>query len=115
MPPFLTAVTTKLTLRRLPLKLPALIRAGNFKGNLRRVNFVVTAVKKGGIEINHRKSGNYAVVRGFHNSFLHSRDVFARNNPADDLIQKFAAAAPLLRLKPDPYMAVLAAASCLPD
>ena len=74
-----------------------------------------TPIIKGDLEIHDRKSGNHTVVRGFHDAFADCRDVFARDDTANDFVQKFPALAPLLRLEPQPNMPVLPAAASLAD
>src|SRR5215467_9058183 len=87
----------------------------HLEGELARIDFVETPEHDVAFDIDNRITAEHAVEHRFFDTLLHRRDVFARNNSADDFIFDDETFAALTRTKIDFDVAVLTATAGLFD
>ena len=87
--------------------------AGDLERHLAGVDVVVRAVEQRDLDVDHRVAGDDAVFHLLLHALVDGRNVFARHDAADDLVDELVAGARLLRLDAQHDVAVLAAAAGL--
>jgi hypothetical protein len=76
---------------------------------------VVRPVEQGHLDVDDREAGVDAGLERLADALVDRLDVFARDGPADDLVDELVAGALLARLELDDRVAVLALAAGLAD
>src|SRR5882757_2303419 len=87
--------------------------AGDLERHFVGVDVVVAAVEHGDLDVDHRVTGDHAVLHLLDHALFDGGDELARHHAADDAVDELEALAGFLRFQAQPAMAVLAAAAGL--
>src|SRR5579885_2661211 len=90
-------------------------RTGHFKGHFARVYFMIRPIVESDDHVDHRISGDNAVLQCFADTVLDGFDIFLWHSAANNGIDKLKALATLVGCHFNPHITVLAVTAGLPD